>query len=267
VIRKPIAAIACIVAPILLVAAGVIIWANRTVLDGGHVAQEVDAALAEPEVSDALIDAIVVRLPQDPAVQAAARPTLEQVVATPVFRNTVSNAVLAAHATLVDGDEPDVILDLTEYVDELQAEVAKVDPAAAQLIPPATPIQVYLAERTELPWVWRTTAAMRRIAPALLVLGVSLGALGLVVAERRGRWLGIAGLIAGLLAIGLWFLTSIATDTAVDSISDPALREPAHTIVDRLTSGLSTQMLAIAGVAAAAIVIALIVARFEPEPF
>jgi dipeptide/tripeptide permease len=74
-------------------------------------------------------------------------------------------------------------------------------------------------------------------------------------------------MIAGLLAIALWFLTSIATDTAVDNISDPALREPAHVIVDRLTAGLSTQMLAIAGVAAAAIVIALIVARFEPEPF
>ncbi len=266
-IRKPIAAIACIVAPVLLVAAGVIIWANRTVLDGGHVAREVDAALAEPAISAALIDAVALRLPQDPVVQAAVRPTLEQVVATPVFRNAMSNAVLAAHATLVDGDEPSVLLDLTEYLDELQVEVAKIDPVAAQQIPTTTTIQVLIAERTQLPVVWRITAAMRRVAAALLVLGVSLGALGLVLAQRRGRWLGIAGMIAGLLALGLWFLTSVATDAAVEGIADPTVRAPADAIVDRLTSGLSTQLLAMAGVATAAIAIALIVSRFEPEPF
>jgi hypothetical protein len=265
--RGVVAAVCCVVAPVLLVTAGVIMWANRTVLDSGHVAREVDVAIGDPEVSDALIDAVTNRLPQDPSVQAAARATLERVVETPIFRNALSNAVLTAHAALVTGDEPQVLLDLTDYLDELTAEVAAIDPVAAQLIPPTTSLQLLLAERTELPTVWRVTAAMRRVAPALIVLGISFAALGLVLARRRGRWLGIAGLLAALTAIGLWFATNVASDTAVDTISDPDLRLAGDDIVTRLTSGLSTQLLAMAGIGAVAIAAALIIARLEPEDF
>jgi hypothetical protein len=160
-----------------------------------------------------------------------------------------------------------VLLDLTDYVDELTAEVAAVDPVAAQQIPPATTLQLLLAERTELPTVWRVTAAMRRIAPALIVLGISFGALGLVLARRRGRWLGIAGLIGALMAIGLWFASNVANDTVVDAIADPNLRTAGDEIVTRVTTGLSTQLLAMAGIGAVAIAAALIISRFEPEDF
>ena len=57
-IRGIIAAVTCVVAPVLLVTAGVLMWANRTVLDSGRVAHEVDVALADPEVSRALIEAL-----------------------------------------------------------------------------------------------------------------------------------------------------------------------------------------------------------------
>lgn len=266
-IRGVIAAVCCIVAPVLLVTAGVIMWANRTVLDSGHVAREVDVAVGDPQVRGSLLDAVSARLPQDPAVQAAARPTLEEVVDTPVFRNALSNAVRTTHATLVDGDDPQVLLDLTDYVDELQAEVATIDPVAAQQIPPGTTLQLLIAERTQLPAVWRVTAALRRVAPALIVLGISFAALGLVLAHRRGRWLGIAGLIGALMAIVLWIVVSIAEDTAVGAISDADLRAAGEDIVSRLTSGLSTQLLAMAGIGAVAIAAAMIIARFEPEDF
>jgi hypothetical protein len=200
-------------------------------------------------------------------VQAAARPTIERVIATPLFRNAMSNAVRAAHVTLVDGDEPEIVLDLTSYLDELQQEVATIDPAAAQAIPTTTSIRLAIADRTDLPAVWRATAAMRRIPVALLVLGISLGALGLVLARRRGRWLGIAALIGGLLAIGIWLLTSFATDGAVDAIADPDLRIVGDDVAGRLTSGLAAQSLVIAAIAGVAILIALVISRLEPEDF
>jgi hypothetical protein len=265
VIRRVVAGIACVLAPIVLVTAVMLWWANRTVLDSDHVAGEVDAALSEPEVVSALTSGILTRLPPDPAVQAAAQRIVPQVIGTPMFRNVMSNAVRASHSTLVLGEQPDVVLDLTNYLDELQAEVAAVDPAAAAAIPTTTELRLLIAERSQLPAVWEATTTMRRVVPALIVIGLSLTALGLVLAIHRGRWLIVAALIGVLLAAGLWAAVRLGEDSAVDGIADPAVRTPADNLLNRVTTGLNDQLLVILGVATLTILIGMIVAWIEPD--
>ena len=278
-----VAALLLVLVPAVLLA-NASAWALRTALDDVAFARTVGRALDTPaleaavaaRVSDAMIetiDAVPDRLaivsravlgvdetPTRAEIDAALQPRVVAALRDPRVEAVRDEAVAATHRFVLDGATgssefvavrgDQVVLDLSPLVERViaaiddrlpRAGLAVVDPADARLV---------LAEASALRTVARVVSIAETLQTVIPLAVLAVILLVVVLAHRRTRALGYAGLaimLAGLASLGIAWAGG---DVAGSAASDPLVGALVEDVYASLVGPLVLQSMAIVGAGA-----------------
>jgi hypothetical protein len=248
------AVVLAVVAVVLLLVGSVAWWARTTLYDTDAVTAKADEVAASDDVQDAAVALLVERV-VEPALAAGydAVPLglggfLEGVAGDPVVdlaTQGVQRAVRSQQAhdiavrlaeavqqQLVDGDGA---VALTPS--ELAAVVApnlvdnRLVASVISYADESDCCRVVLAERDELPFVWRHVELVRAAAVVRPILAVGLAVAALALSPRRRRTaLVLSGGVAAIGAVTL-LAVGLGGTLGIDAVTDPS--DPAHGVVRR----------------------------------
>jgi hypothetical protein len=239
---------------LLAVVALVLSYAGRAVLRSGPFADRASAALRDPavqaDVADHLTSAVIGvnsdLAPVRPLIRAAAR----GVIATGGFAAVFHRGVLAAHAAVVNGHRPRVLVDVSDAAVLLQGLLERLAPSAARTIgaervvdllsvkPPSAVTDIARTARAIYSTAWIFAVA------ALLLALAALWLAGDVAGTARSIGIGVAA--AGLLLVAFYLL-----GLGIVGQSAPAGRgAAARAIWSAFAAGLRTQALWLAAAGA-----------------
>lgn len=193
----------------------------------------------------------------DPAVAAAAR--------DPAFTQAVEAAARAAHASVVSEDPSgNVSIPLGAIRDPVADELEGIDPRLASLLPPAADLgEVELAGGPAVRVLGRSAYALGRpgVLAALVLVSLSTGAIGLLLARRRARAATALGI--GLIVVaGVPFVLSWIAPPVAESLGEVSGRAAlAGALASELFAVQATAS-AVAACAGAALVVVGIASRF-----
>ena len=280
--RTVLAAMLAIVLVPALVLTNVAAWSLRTILDDDAFAATIGRSLDTPavegliadRVATVVVDAIDLGDPLERRVGALALglvPTIGAAGLEAAIEDRVLGAlqdprveaardqvVRAAHGFLIgaargtdgvvrlDGDE--VVIDLYPIV--VQATAA-IDPrllgVVEQRVTPAE-AQLVVARSDQVQAVGTGVAMLDAMRIAIPTLTLLVAVLIVVIAHRHTRALGIVGvaaMIAGVISLGLVWVTGVA---APDAIDNGTLQAVAREVYGELTSALVVQSLLVIGI-------------------
>jgi hypothetical protein len=182
----------------------VMTYATRILFDPAVFSTKVAESLAEPPVAHVVADQISEQIVSYKRELTPYRPivlgTVQQIVASPAFRALVRQAALKIHPLLIKHGA-DLSLTLTD-VQVIVKQALATNPAIAAKLPEKA--KFVLGSKEGIPTgkllmrIIRTGERFQRRAILWLVAGLMLGALGLLAARRKDRYL--LGLGIGLMA-------------------------------------------------------------------
>jgi len=245
-------------------------WTQRIVLDTDEFTALSDDLLEREEVRDALAFGIVQEVERTrPGVGQSGVPVealISDALGTPEFRGLFRDANRRVHDQLADGEDA-LSLDLDPALALATEQVAQVAPAVAAQFPSAEEFgEIVLIERGQAPYVWAGATAARWGSLVAIALAIGLLGLAVVLAQRRGLTLGIAGVGVVLASMLLVLLVTAAQAYTARWVPNAINRAGFNATWDVIESSLLVQTLLIAlvGVAAAAAGFLLELARTPP---
>ncbi len=281
-----------VVTALLVVAAGVALWTQRTVLDtdrfvavAGPVLDHPDVTqpLADP-VSTAVVDALAVdQLPA--SVEGALEGEIDRLVADAVdsepVRELLRGLVTRAHAATVGlarGERDEhagvalgdggLVLEMRPAVvaalDTVTQDLGAIGRLLPDLLVPEDAGRVVLLRNDVLQGVERFVDGVDRAVPVLLVGAAAGVVLTLGLASRRRRALTQLGLAVAVTA-ALAALASVPLRDALAGRPDPALRRAARALLEPLGSDLTGMLVLVAVVGAGAAVLGWLAGRVGPR--
>jgi hypothetical protein len=246
--------VAATVGALVVVAASVGWWVDRTMFDADQLADRAVALLDEPAVRDAVADELRADLPLTTAVDRLVPGAVDDAVADPAFRPIFRGAIEEAHGFLMDPSVPSVTIDLDGYTSVLADMAGRRDPAlrgavesTARDLDGVLSADTFTFDRSDLPAGWDALVSSRRSLIPLAVVGVVLV---IAAVALHPRHLAAAGWAGAVLLVGGVALAASAA--LLGDASGPQRDLPVHLsaagslVVDRFASDLVPQSLGLA---------------------
>src|SRR4051812_3477448 len=196
--RRILASILVVVGVLLVLLAGYGWWAKRYFLDSERFSAKATKILDQQDVQDALAFAITDQISSksgrdlslaEPVIQSIVR----EVVGSDQFQRIFDGAVERAHHAVVEGGAHEMVLDLSETVDQVRGALEPVAPNLAAKIPKGETIEVRIFDKTQPDTIYKVTNAVKKGVVAITVLAVMFLAAGIALSPRRWRTLALAG--------------------------------------------------------------------------
>ncbi len=235
------------------------LWARSQLLDDQTFTRTTTSVLDNSAVRDVLAsritDAVMTQVPTEYVDQ---RPTVEagirNVVDTPEFAATFSQAVTTAHHAVFDGGDGGLTVDLVSLEPTIRAEVARIQPGLEQFLPTAQQVgPVQLVSPGDFPDLHTPAKWARRLATGTVVAAIALFAAALLISPNRATTL-MAGGIGVVVTSGLTLLAIWGGRRAVlGQIDSPDSKDAVRALSSALTDDLRTRtiIILIIGVVAA----------------
>jgi hypothetical protein len=244
--------IGCLLAPL----ASVGVWTRREVLDTSSFTNLADDLLAKEAVRNELADRIVRNLERSHPQLAFAHPGVVAVVRgvmpAPAFKQVFRGAVHSLHGQLVNGDEQ-LTLDLSAALALISADLGRINPNALNYLPSASTIPVIvIAQRSDKPIVWDAVNLMKPLSWFAPLTVFALLFAGVLLADRRWRALGIAGVGVVLASLALIGALRVGRSTVASAIGSVDVRAGVNAGWDVIGRSVSGQTLIITGLGAVA---------------
>ena len=113
-------------------------------------------------------------------------------------------AVLRAHRAVVGGGGRQVVLNLTETLDDVKSALGTIAPNLADKIPPGDEVQVRVFDKTQLDTIYDITNLTKKAVVVVTILALLFLAGGVALSSRRWKTLALAGWVTlGVFAFSL----------------------------------------------------------------
>src|SRR5262249_5630322 len=109
------------------------------------------------------------------------------------FQEIFDAAVLRAHHAVVDGGARQMVLNLSESVDNVRSALKPIAPNLAKEIPKGEEVQVKILSKTQLDTVYKVTKLVKNGVIAITIVSLLFLAGGIALSTRRWRTLALAG--------------------------------------------------------------------------
>jgi hypothetical protein len=244
--RRILASILVVVGGLLLMLSSFGWWADRYFLNSQRFTNEANEILDQTEVQDALAFAITQQISErsgrdlalaEPVIQSIVR----QIVARDPFQRIFDAAVQRAHHAVVEGGAQQMVLNLSESVDNVRNALEPVAPNLAEDIPEGRRVQVRILDKTQLDTVYEITNAVETGVIAITVVAVLFLAGGIALSPRRWRTLALAGWVTlGFFAF-LIVVVALGRPITGSLIAEDAYSDAAQAVYKVITRGLLVQ--------------------------
>jgi hypothetical protein len=196
--RRILASILVVIGALLLLVSSFGWWANRYFLNSERFSAKASQIVANEDVQDALTVAITTQISKssgrdlriaEPIIGTIVR----QVVQSEQFKTVFHGAVLRAHRAVVGGGGRQVVLDLTETLDDVKSALGTIAPNLAEKIPPGDEVQVKVFDKTQLDTIYDITNLTKKAVVVVTILALLFLGAGVALSSRRWKTLALAG--------------------------------------------------------------------------
>ena len=207
--RRILASILVVLGALLLLVSSFGWWANRYFLNSERFSAKASQIVANEDVQDALTVAITTQISKSAGRDLrVAEPIIgtivHQVVQSEQFKTVFDAAVLRAHKAVVGGGGRQVVLNLTETLDDVKSALGTIAPNLADKIPPGDQVQVRILDKTQLDTIYDITNLTKKAVVGVTILALLFLAGGVALSPRRWKTLALAGWVTlGVFAFSL----------------------------------------------------------------
>ena len=244
--RRILASILVVVGALLLLLSSFGWWAERYFLNSDRFSAKANQILEREEVQDALAFAITQQISEqsgrdlslaEPVIQSIVR----EIVTSDPFQKIFDTAVLRAHHAVVEGGAREMVLNLSDSVDNVRRALRPVAPNLAQKIPKGETVEVRILDKTQLDTVYEITNLVKRGVIGITVLAVLFLAGGVALSPRRWRTLALAGWVT--LGFFAFSIVAVAVGRPVPGsfIAEDTYSDAAQSAYKVITRGLLVQ--------------------------
>ena len=224
------------------------LWTRRELLDSTSFATLANTVVQQPDVRDSLADAVTSKIvKQEPrlvAQQSVIRTAVGTLVGTQPFQVVFEHAVGGMHDQLTSG-AAQLSLQLDPLLPLVRAEVGKVSPNAANLVPLSGLPSVNVVQKKDMKALWVAVGLARRASWVLPLLALALLAAALVVAKNRRVVLIVLGAGLAVVAVALVLLLKVGRGLLSDAVGSQVTKSAFDSAWDTITSSLVTQTIII----------------------
>ena len=257
--RATLALLLALIAVLLVPFADLGVWIRREVAGTTPFVRLGEQVLDRPAARDALAERVVTSLvtsaPGLAGREAALRPLVAGVLASPAARPALDDVLASTHDQLRQGHDP-LQLDVNPVLPAVRAQlpstVASRIPAGLTIAP------VTVLRRRDAPAVWEGVQLVQGAAVVVPLLTLVAFAGALLAARRRGSVCIAIGAAATLLALGLITLVKPGRSLLEQQTGTPTQRAAFHAGYDTVTRSFVQQTVVLAVVGALLAVFGLI---------
>src|SRR3954452_5822969 len=240
------ASIIVVVGVLLVLLAGYGLGVERYFLDSERFSAKATKILDQQDVQDALAFAITDQISSksgrdlslaEPVIQSIVR----EVVGSDQFQRIFDGAVERAHHAVVEGGAHEMVLHLSETVDQVRGALEPIAPNLAAKIPKGETIELRIFDKTQLDTIYKITHAVEKGVVAITVLAVVFLAGGIALSPRRWRTLALAGWVT--LGVFAFSLVAVALGRPITGslIAEDTYGDAAKSAYGVITRGLILQ--------------------------
>ena len=175
--RRILASILVVIGALLLLVSSFGWWANRYFLNSERFSTKATQIVSNEDVQHALTFAITNQISKSSGHDLRiAEPIIgtivQKIVESEQFQTVFDAAVFRAHKAVVGGGGHQVVLNLTETLDDVKSALGTIAPNLAEKIPPGDQVRVKIFDKTQLDTIYDITNLTKKA-----VVGVTLLAL------------------------------------------------------------------------------------------
>lgn len=251
--RRIIAGICLILAAVLAVFACTGIWLERNYLNTDRFTHTVNRVIEDKAVQAAIAEQVSNQITQGDKRLEIAKPFLEpiiqQVVASDAFRKVFDQAVRNAHKVVTGSKAKEIVLNISDVVDDVRGVLQEVAPDLAARIPTGEKVEVTILQKSKLQVVWDTIDLVENIITGIVVAFFVLLILGFVIAPYRWRSLGLFGAAMSISGVVLFVIFTVSRMVVEAQVNDTTVRLAINHAWNIILSGLmwTSVILAIVG--------------------
>jgi hypothetical protein len=220
-------------------------WADQNLFDSEQIADAATAVVVDPEFTVFIVREVTDRVMSEidtPQLRPQVEQIVSQVQRSEEFAVAFREAADRLHRDLVDGGSEELVFNLEPVAIRVRAALISTDPSLEDQLPPAREMLRFdIAQRSDIPWLWRMIDRFRSSGEALLVFGGCLIALGLAVGPGRWLRLGIAGGLITICGLGMITLVRSFARRMQYRSDDNITRVGIRRLADALIGDLSSQ--------------------------
>jgi hypothetical protein len=244
--RRIIASILVVIGALLLLLSSFGWWTDRYFLNSERFTNKANQILDEEKVQDALAFAITQQISKqsgrnlslaEPVIQSIVR----EIVGSAPFQKIFDTAVLRAHRAVVEGGAREMVLNLSESVDNVRGALRPIAPNLAKKIPKGETVEVRILSKTQLDTVYDITNLVKKGVIAITVLSLLFLAGGIALSPRRWRTLALAGWVT--LGFFAFSIVAVAVGRPITGsfIAEEHYSDAAQAAYGVITRGLLVQ--------------------------
>ena len=244
--RRIIASILVVIGALLLLLSSFGWWADRYFLNSDKFTSNANEILDRTEVQDALAFAITQQISEqsgrnlslaEPVIQSIVR----EIVGSEPFQKIFDTAVLRAHHAVVEGGARQMVLNLSESVDNVRSALRPIAPNLAKKIPKGETVKVKILSKTQLDTVYDVTNLVKKGVIAITIVALLFLAGGIALSPRRWRTLALAGWVT--LGFFAFSIVAVAVGRPVTGsfIAEDTYSDAAQGAYKVITRGLLVQ--------------------------
>jgi len=244
--RRIVAGILVVLGALLLLLSSFGWWANRYFLNSDRFSNKATQILDQSDVQDALALALTQQISDrsghnlslaEPVIQSIVR----EIVGSDAFQGIFDDAVLRAHHAVVGGGAHQLVLDLSEAVDNVRSALRPIAPNLAKKIPKGETVQVKVLSKTQLDTVYNITNIVKKGVIGITIVSLLFLAGGIALSTRRWRTLALAGWVTlGFFAFSI-VVVAVGRPITGSFIAEDTYSDGAKAAYKVITRGLLVQ--------------------------
>ncbi len=244
--RRILASILVILGALLLLLSSFGWWADRYFLNSDRFSSKATQILDQTDVQDALAFAITHQISEqsgrnlslaEPVIQSIVR----EIVGSAAFQGIFDAAVLRAHHAVVEGGARELVLNLSESVDNVRSALRPIAPNLAKKIPKGEKVEVKILSKTQLDTVYKVTKIVKKGVIGITIVALLFFAGGIALSPRRWRTLALAGwMTLGFFAFSI-VAVAVGRPITGSFIAEDTYSDAAQSAYKVITRGLLVQ--------------------------
>ena len=251
--RRIIAGICLVMAALLAVFATTGFWLERNYLNTDNFTKTADRVIEDKAVQAAIAEQVSNQITKgDKRLEIAKpflEPIIEQVVASDAFRKVFDQAVRNAHEVVTGSKAKQIVLNISDVVDDVRSVLQEVAPDLAARIPTGEKVEVTILQKSKLQVIWDTIDLVENVITGIIVAFFVVLIAGFLIAPYRWRSLGFFGAVLSIVGLVYFAIFTISRIVVEAQVADTTVRTAVHNAWDIVLGGLmwTSVLLAIVG--------------------